>query len=173
MSTCDETMAPCDTLRAHRAECPSRTRLANITGPSSEESGVPHRSRLASYANPSEFRTPAIFSGGCSLLWSQSRSGPCPCPISHKATRLTANANMVRTASDDATTNTTPVKRARPLSSSRGAATRRCGLAASSPLPSLPGRRSRRSGPSHRVASSRTFQASWLRRTSSCRSCGL
>jgi hypothetical protein len=98
---------------------------------------------------------------------------PAPCPISHKAARLTANASKVRTASDDATTNTTPVKRARPLRSSRGAATRRRGLAASYPLPPLPSRRSRRSGPSHRVASSRTIQASWLCRTSSCRSCGL
>src|SRR5215212_8039011 len=41
-----------------------RCRLANITGQSSEESGVPHQPRLASYANLSELRTPEISQRG-------------------------------------------------------------------------------------------------------------
>ena len=64
ISTCDETMAPCDTLRVHRAECHTRPRLANMTRPSSDRGGVPHRFRLTSYANPSEFRTREISQRG-------------------------------------------------------------------------------------------------------------
>jgi hypothetical protein len=57
-------MALRDSLRARRAECPARTRLANITGPASDRSGVPHRFRYASYANPRGFRIPEIWQRG-------------------------------------------------------------------------------------------------------------
>jgi hypothetical protein len=70
-----------DSLRARRAECPTRTRVANISGPSSHRSSVPHRFGVAYDANPSGFQTQRFRSEGCSRLWSRSRSGPCPpCP---------------------------------------------------------------------------------------------
>jgi hypothetical protein len=67
------------------------------------DSGL-HRMQMLACFEPPKFR-----SGGCSRQWSRSHSGPCPCPISHKPTRLTANASSDRTTSDDTTTNTTPV----------------------------------------------------------------
>jgi hypothetical protein len=69
-----------DSLRARRAECPTRTRVANISGPSSHRSSVPHRFGVAYDANPSGFQTQRFRSEGCSRLWSRSRSGPCPLP---------------------------------------------------------------------------------------------
>src|SRR5918995_1984696 len=89
-----------------------------------------------------DFESPYFRSEGCSPLWSRSCSGPCPCSLLQKATRLTANASSERTASDGATPNTTPGMPARPLRPSRGVATKRRGLAESSPLPPLPGHRS-------------------------------
>ena len=49
---------------ARRAACPTRTRFANITGPSSEESGASHRFRFALYVTPSEFRISDISQRG-------------------------------------------------------------------------------------------------------------
>jgi hypothetical protein len=60
---------------ARSAACPTKTRLANIRGPSSEESGTPHRFRFASYANPSEFRTSEI---------SQRGSPPSATPVAYR-----------------------------------------------------------------------------------------
>ena len=48
---------PSESLRARRAECPARTTLANITGPSSDRSEVPCEFRFEYDANPSGFRT--------------------------------------------------------------------------------------------------------------------
>src|SRR5215218_2135531 len=44
--------------------CQTDLRLANITGPSADRSGMPHRFRFALYANLSEFRTPEISQRG-------------------------------------------------------------------------------------------------------------
>jgi hypothetical protein len=71
---------PRDSLRACCAECPTRTRLANIAGPSSEESGVPHLFRFASYASPSEFRTSEISQRGLQPSLTPVASRPPPHP---------------------------------------------------------------------------------------------
>jgi hypothetical protein len=73
-------MASRDSLRARLAGCPTRSRVANITGPSSHRSSVPHRFGVASYATPSGFQSQRFRSEGCSCLWSRSRSGPCSMP---------------------------------------------------------------------------------------------
>jgi hypothetical protein len=98
-------MAPRDSSRARRAGCPTRTGFANIMGSSSGESGAPHRFRFASYANASVFRTPEVSQRGSPLHAPPVAFRSLPlCPISHKGKRLTANASMVRTASDAAAT---------------------------------------------------------------------
>jgi hypothetical protein len=63
-STRGELMASRNSLRTRCAECPTRSRLANIAGPSSDKGGVPHRFGIAYHANTSEFRTPDISQRG-------------------------------------------------------------------------------------------------------------
>jgi len=61
---CDQRTPPMTGLRVRCAERPTSTRLANIMGRSSDGSGVPSDSELASYANPSGFRNPEIWQRG-------------------------------------------------------------------------------------------------------------
>jgi len=56
------------------------TRLANITGPSSDRSGASHRFRFASYANSGELRTSEISQRGSQLPVSPVAFRPPPLP---------------------------------------------------------------------------------------------
>ena len=58
----------------------STDRLANITGPSSDKSGVPHRFRCALYANRREFRIQKFGSEGRPAREGASPEGARPCP---------------------------------------------------------------------------------------------
>jgi len=57
-----------------------RCRLADITGPSSEASGTPHRFRIAYYASANEFESPKFRSGGRPAREGALRKGARPCP---------------------------------------------------------------------------------------------
>jgi len=57
-----------------------RCRLANFADPSSDRNGVPHLSRFALYANPSEFQTPEISQRGLRTLLAPVGLG-CPPPL--------------------------------------------------------------------------------------------
>ena len=64
MSTLDEIMPHPIACGPAVQSFPRGEGSRNIKGPSSDKSGVPHRARYASYANPSMFRTPEISQRG-------------------------------------------------------------------------------------------------------------